>query len=119
MRAGLPARSVPIMDDRVQATDPDWNTYLVEHYWPGVTAAEFSAAAERVRSSAAELAGEGKHVRYLHSTLVPEDEAAFCVLAADSQALVEEAYARAGVRFERVVQAVETDSQAALSGPSQ
>ena len=54
------------------------------------------------------------------STLVvPEDEAAFCVLAADSQALVEEAYARAGVRFERVVQAVETDSQAALSGPSQ
>jgi hypothetical protein len=104
------------MDDRARATEPGWSTYLVEHYWPGVTAAEFSAAAERVRSSAAELAGEGKHVRYLHSTLVPEDEAAFCVLAAESRELVEQAYARAGVGFERVVQAVETDSHAALSG---
>lgn len=84
-----------------------WNTFLVEHYWPGVTESEFGAAAERVRSSADELAGEGKPVRYLHSTLVPEDEAAFCVLAAESRALVEEAYARAGVTFERVLDAVD------------
>ena len=96
------------MDEANRAIEPHWSTFLVEHYWPGVTSTEFSAAAERVRSSAAELARSGAAVRYLHSTLVPEDEAGFCVLAAESRALVEEAYARAGVKFERMVDAVES-----------
>jgi hypothetical protein len=86
------------------------STFLVEHYWPGVTAAEFGRAAERVRVSAERLAGDGRRIRYLHSTLVPEDEAAFCVFEAESQHLVEEAYARADVRFERIRAAVETVS---------
>ena len=85
-----------------------WSTFLVEHYWPGVTAEEFGAAAERVRTCAELLAVEGESIRYLHSTLVPEDEAAFCVFEATNRSLVEEAYRRAGVRFERLVAAVET-----------
>lgn len=87
------------------------NTYLVEHYWPGVTAEKFALAAERVRVSAEQLASEGRRIHYLHSTLVPEDEAAFCVLEAESHAFVEEVYARAGVQFERVLDAVEAQSQ--------
>lgn len=83
------------------------DTFLVEHYWPGVTAAEFGAAAERLRTSADALAREGRPVRYLHSTLVLRDEAGFCVLAAESQALVEEVYARARVGFERVLDAID------------
>ena len=79
------------------------HTFLVEHYWPGVTAEGFQAAADRVRASAAEL----HEVRFLHSTLVPEDEAAFCVFAASSQAVVAEAYRRAGVPFERILDAVD------------
>jgi len=86
------------------------STLLVEHYWPGVTAEEFGDAAERVRTSAEQLAARGERIRYLHSTLVPEDEAAFCVFEAASESLVEEAYRRAGVRFERMVAAVETGS---------
>jgi hypothetical protein len=82
-------------------------TFLVEHYWPGVTAEEFRAAAERVRASAGEMARGDARIEFLHSTLVPEDEAAFCVFAADSPALVEEAYGRAGVAFERIVDALE------------
>ena len=82
-------------------------TFLVEHYWPGVTASAFGAAAERVRTSVEALAGEGKALRYLHSTLVPQDEAGFCVVAAGSRELVEEAYARAGVEFQRIVESVE------------
>jgi len=85
-------------------------TFLVEHYWPGVTAEQFGAAADRVRASADQLASDGEPIRYLHSTLVPEDEAAFCVFEAGSGSLVEEAYRRAGVRFERMVAAVETVS---------
>jgi hypothetical protein len=83
-------------------------TYLVEHYWPGVTESRFTAAAESLRVAAAAIAADGGSLRYLHSTLVPEDEAAFCVFEAASRSLVELAYARAGVRFERILDAVES-----------
>jgi hypothetical protein len=83
-------------------------TFLVEHYWPGVTESSFSAATESLREAADAITADGGTLRYLHSTLVPEDEAAFCVFHASSRALVELAYARAGVRFERILDAVET-----------
>jgi hypothetical protein len=83
-------------------------TFLVEHYWPGVTESGFSAATESLRRAADAIAASGRGLRYLHSTLIPEDEAAFCVFDAASRSLVEEAYARAGVRFERILDAVES-----------
>jgi hypothetical protein len=98
------------MDDGHADSRATGGTFLVEHYWPGVTARQFGDAAERVRAGAERLAADGEHIRYLHSTLVPEDEAAFCVFEAASQALVEDAYRSAGVRFERIVAAVETVS---------
>jgi hypothetical protein len=84
-------------------------TVLVEHYWPGVTAEAFRSAAERVRASAEAMGHAGAPIRFLHATFVPEDEAAFCVLAAESSELVEEAYRRAGVGFERTVDALELE----------
>ncbi|HEY1370423.1 MAG TPA: nickel-binding protein [Gaiellaceae bacterium] len=86
-------------------------TILVEHYWPGVTAEAFRSAAERVRASAEEMSSAGAPIRFLHATFVPEDEAAFCVLAAASPDLVEEAYRRAGVGFERIVDALELEGE--------
>lgn len=91
---------------------------MVEHYWPGVTADEFGAAAERVRARVEQLAHAGKRVCYLHSTLVPEDEAGYCVLEADSRALVEEAYANAGVRFERIVESIAVNPRPASDEPA-
>jgi hypothetical protein len=82
-------------------------TYLVEHYWPGITAEIFSSAAERVRTAAAAMARGGTPIRCLHSTLVPADEAAFCVFTAASADVIEQLYERAGVRFERIVAALE------------
>jgi Protein of unknown function (DUF4242) len=81
--------------------------FLVEHYWPGITPEGFEAAAERLRQSSAALASTGLHIRFLHSTLVPQDEAAFCVFDAESPAVVEQAYACAGVPYERVLDALE------------
>lgn len=94
----------------VETVSEGKRTFLVEHSWPGVTETEFAAAAERVQASAAELEREGKPVRHLHSTLVPDDEAAFCVLEAEDALLVEVTDVRAGVRFERLVEAVEARS---------
>ena len=82
-------------------------TYLVEHYWPGITAETFSSAAERVRTTAAAMARGGTPIRCLHSTMGPADEAAFCVFDAASADLIEQLYARAGVRFESIVAAFE------------
>ncbi len=90
--------------------DAGWGTYLVEHYWPGVTPDEFASAADRVRTSADELTSAGQPVRYLHATLVPEDATAFCVLSAASRELVAQVYAHAHVTFERIVDAVETEA---------
>lgn len=87
----------------------DWTTYLVEHYWPGVTEAAFHRSARRVAASAECLARAGEPIRFLHSTLVPDDGAAFCVLAAATPDLVARAYAAAGVTFERLVVAIESE----------
>lgn len=77
-------------------------TFLVEHYRPGLTADELGALAGRVRDTTVEMAREGKPVRYLRATIVPTDEALLCVFEAGSEQLVREAYARAGIRFERI-----------------
>ena len=77
-------------------------TYLVEHYRPGLTVDGLKQWAARVRNATDELEREGKDVRYLRSTIVPADESLLCVLEAASEELVREAYARAGLHFERL-----------------
>jgi Nickel responsive protein SCO4226-like len=77
-------------------------TYLVEHYRPGLTVDGLKQWAARVREATDELAREGKSVRYLRSTIVPADESLLCVLEAASEELVREVYARAGLPFERL-----------------
>jgi hypothetical protein len=77
-------------------------TFLVEHYRPGLSAEELGAWAARVRDTTNEMEREGKAVRYLRATIVPTDESLLCVLEASSEDLVREAYARAEIPFERI-----------------
>ncbi len=56
----------------------------------------------QVRDTAVAMEREGKPVRYLRSTIVPADESLLCVLEAATEELVREAYARAGIPFERL-----------------
>jgi hypothetical protein len=77
-------------------------TYLVEQYRPGLTVDGLKQWAARVREATGELEREGKSVRCLRSTIVPADESLLCVLEAASEELVREAYARAGLPFERL-----------------
>ena len=57
------------------------------------------------------MGSEGRAVRYLRSTIVPADEALLCVFEADSEELVREVYARAGVPFERLSAAIADESE--------
>ena len=77
-------------------------TYLVEHYRPGLELGALQRWAARVRDAAAEMKREGKPVRYRRSAIVPADESLLCVLEAASEELVRETYARAGVQFDRL-----------------
>jgi hypothetical protein len=77
-------------------------TFLVEHYRPGLAVDAFKQWAGRVRDAAVAMELEGKPVRYLRSAIVPADESLLCVLEAGTEELVRETYARAGITFERL-----------------
>lgn len=93
------------------AGSQSWNTYLVEHYGPGDSAESLRRMAGNVRRMAAEMARQGESVRYVGSTIVPADEAFMATFEATSEELVHEAYARAGVGFERISQAIHPDAR--------
>lgn len=80
---------------------------LVEHYWPAGTAAGFSASMARLHHAVQELALAGSVVHLLHATFVPDEGSAFCVFSCSAPELVGDAYARAGLPFDRMLTAVE------------
>lgn len=83
-------------------------TFLIEHYRPGLRESDFLDAARRVAQAVEGLSSAGRSIEFLHYTMVPAEGSAFCVVAADDVALVEEAYGLAGVEYERLVLAVES-----------
>lgn len=82
-------------------------TYLVEHYLPGATPEGFRATAVRLRSVAATMTSDGLPIRYRQAILVPSDEAAFCMFEAASMDVIAQLYSRAGIAFDRIVDALE------------
>ena len=77
-------------------------TYLVEHYRPGLSADGLKHWARRIREATDELERAGEPVRYLRSIIVPADESLLCVLEAAGEELVRKAHARSGLTFERL-----------------
>ena len=82
-------------------------SYLVETYAPRDRARELEAVGRGIRAAIAELTGEGVVVRYVRTTLLPDDETCFHVLEAASPEVVERVCRRAGLDRVRVVPAVE------------
>lgn len=82
-------------------------SYLVELYLPRSRQGGVAKDAARARAAADELVREGKLVRYLRTIFVPQDEICFHVYEASSIDLVREAGLRAGLAFDRVVEATD------------
>ena len=94
--------------------------FLVEHYCPGLTTDRLAAAVADVRAAAIALAAQGRPLVYVWSTIVPSDESYFSLFEAASREDVRAAYARAGVRFERMTEAITTEpgsKEEACAGP--
>ena len=79
--------------------------FAVEVYSPKLAADEFEETVARARACAFELAAEGTAVRYVRSLLLPGDETCFHVFAAPSVESVAELSRRAGIAYERIVDA--------------
>ena len=77
-------------------------TYIVEHYLPGSSAAERTAAAERVRDAIDALAQLG--VTHRETVIVDDDELCMHVFDAADEAAVASAHTEAGLPYDRVVE---------------
>ena len=86
-------------------------SFLVETYLPRPGKARLRSA-QRARAAARELAERGTRIRFVRSMYVPDDEICFLVFDAISADAVEDTCTRAGLRFERVVEAVESPTSA-------
>jgi hypothetical protein len=84
--------------------------YLVELYVSRDGQADLERAVARVRAAAEELTREGAPVRCLRTIFVPEDETCFFLYESASAEAAGEATRRAGLFFDRVVEAIDSKS---------
>lgn len=87
-------------------------SYLAEAYIARPRAGELPAHERRARAAAKELTQQGIPIRFLRSIFVPADEICFYVFEADSAETVGAACKRAALRFERVIEAVDSRKEA-------
>jgi hypothetical protein len=83
-------------------------SYLAEAYLPRPRANELRADERRARAAAHELRQQGTPIRFVRAIFVPTDEICFYVFEAVDAEAVGAACKRAALRFERVVEAVDT-----------
>lgn len=85
----------------------DTPAFVVECYWPGLTADAVADATRRLAGRLADLAVGGVASELLHSTYVPDDESVQWVVRAPTAELVDLACAAAGIEYQRLVPAVD------------
>jgi hypothetical protein len=87
--------------------------YLVELYLPRRDEAALADATMRARAASEQVTNEGRHVRYLRTIFVPQDEICFHLYEAQAADAVGEASLRAQIAYERIVRAVSVDGSEA------
>jgi uncharacterized protein DUF4242 len=85
--------------------------FIVERYLPAVRHGELAAAVARDQRAAEGMTAAGISVRHLSTIYVPSDESCFSLFDAPSADALRQAQERAGIGFERIVQAVQLPPQ--------
>ena len=81
--------------------------FLVERFLPGAPEAQLAAVEALATALSPRTGADDSHdVRYLGSTLIPSDQVCFCLFEGPSSDEVKAVNVRAGLAFERVVEAV-------------
>jgi hypothetical protein len=91
--------------------------YCLELYLAGGSPAALEEAAGRARAAAESVGADGRYVRYVRSTYLPEDETCLHFFAATSREHVAKAARQAGLTGGRITRSIDAD-QPSRSGHS-
>ena len=81
--------------------------YMVERALKGITADQLAAAQKAAIKTAEALSREGRQVRYIRSTFVPQEGTCMCLFESDKADTVKALNDAAGLPYNRVVEAMD------------
>lgn len=81
--------------------------YMAERDLPGITMDQLAAAQQAAIQTSERFTSEGKPVRYIRSTYVPDESRCMCLFEAQDARLVEKVNDEAGIPYTRVVAAMD------------
>lgn len=81
--------------------------YMVERELPGITMEQLGAAQKAAIETGKQFTAEGKNVRYIRTTFVPNESSCMCLFEADSPDLVRDVNEAAQIPFTRIVEALD------------
>lgn len=81
--------------------------YMVERELPGISMEQLAAAQQAAIETGEQFTAEGKNVRYIRTTFVPEEARCMCLFEADNAELVKEVNETAQIPFNRIVPALD------------
>lgn len=81
--------------------------YMVERELPGVSMEQLAAAQQAAIEIGRQFTAEGKNVRYIRTTFVPNEARCMCLFEADNAGLVQEVNEAAQIPFTRIVEALD------------
>jgi hypothetical protein len=90
-------------------------TFLVERYVERQLAPELDPEIDRARAAGRELTAAGRPTSYVRTIVVPEDETCFHMFASSSPHNVAEACRRAGIAYDRILEAIDPSEVTARS----
>ena len=81
--------------------------YMVNRDLPGITMDQLAAAQKAAIETSQQFTSEGKQVRYIRSTFVPEASNCMCLFESSSPELVKEVNDKANIPYSSVVEALD------------
>ena len=80
---------------------------MVERELPGISMEQLAAAQKAAIETGQQFTAEGKNVRYIRTTFVPDEARCMCLFEADNAELVKEVNETAQIPFNRIVPALD------------
>ena len=81
--------------------------YMVDRELPGITLEQLAGAQKAVIETCEQFKANGKSVRYIRSTFVPEDSHCMCLFEADGVDLVRSVNDEANIPYTKVSEALD------------
>lgn len=81
--------------------------YMVERDLPGITPEQLAGAQQAAIATSERFTAEGKQVRYIRSTFVPDESKCMCLFESLNRQLVRDVNEAAKLPFTRIVEALD------------